>query len=210
MPKSFSVANVIEKNKLATGEAFLVLLEIILVDTTTGGVVDTIYVVNNNENITYDLNIYQAFPFDLQLSQESGGVPEISLTATDFQKILISHMNSLSGGTGSSVIVRVVNSGNLSAEPELEETFEVIDASASDYKINVKLGAENALRKNFPRGVQMRDRCRWRYKGTECGYVGAIASCDLSLQGANGCAAHDNTLNFGGYPGLKGRGVRYG
>lgn len=210
MPKSFSVANVIEKNKLATGEAFLVLLEIILVDTTTGGVVDTIYVVNNNENITYDLNIYQAFPFDLQLSQESGGVPEISLTATDFQKILISHMNSLSGGTGSSVIVRVVNSGNLSAEPELEETFEVIDASASDYKINVKLGAENALRKNFPRGVQMRDRCRWRYKGTECGYVGPIASCDLSLQGANGCAAHNNTLNFGGYPGLKGRGVRYG
>lgn len=210
MPKSFSVANVIEKNKLATGEAFLVLLEIILVDTTTGGVVDTIYVVNNNENITYDLNVYQAFPFDLQLSQESGGVPEISLTATDFQKILISHMNSLSGGTGSNVIVRVVNSGNLSAEPELEETFEVIDANASDYKINVKLGAENALRKNFPRGVQMRDRCRWRYKGAECGYVGAIASCDLSLQGANGCAAHDNTLNFGGYPGLKGRGVRYG
>ena len=210
MPKSFSVLNVIEKNKLASGEAFIVLLEVRLVDTDTGLVVDTKYVANNNENITYDLNIYQAFPFDIKLTQEVDGVPEITLSAVDFQKILISEMNKLSGGTGSTVIMRVVNSGNLSAEPELEETFDVINASANDYRISLQLGAENALRRQFPTSMQMRDRCRWRYKSTECGYSGGIGSCDLSLQGANGCAAHNNTINFGGYPGLKGRGIRYG
>lgn len=34
--------------------------------------------------------------------------------------------------------------------------------------------------------------------------------CDLSLQGLNGCAAHNNTINFGGFPGINRSNVRYG
>lgn len=210
MAKSFSVINAIEKNKLASDNSFLVLLEIQLVDTDTGLTVDTVFVANNNEDVTYDLNVYVAFPFDITLKQEAGGVPEITMTAKDFQKILTKQIGELSGATGSKVIMRVVNTGNLTAEPELEETFDVIDSSASDFSINIKLGAENALRRRFPNSMQMRDRCRWKYKSAECGYVGALASCDLTLQGANGCGVHANSVNFGGFPGLKGRGIRYG
>jgi len=210
MAKSFSVINAIEKNKLASDNSFLVLLEIQLVDTDTGLTVDTVFVANNNEDVTYDLNVYVAFPFDITLKQEAGGVPEITMTAKDFQKILTKQIGELSGATGSKVIMRVVNTGNLTAEPELEETFDVIDSSASDFSINIKLGAENALRRRFPNSMQMRDRCRRKYKSAECGYVGALASCDLTLQGANGCGVHANSVNFGGFPGLKGRGIRYG
>lgn len=210
MPKSFSIVNAVEKNKLASANAWLVLLEIQFVDTDTGLVVETKFVVNNNEDITYDSNIYVAFPFDIKLKQEAGGVPEITLSARDFQKILLSRLNLYSGATGSKVIMRIVNSANLSAEPELEENFEVLDSSANDYSINFKLGAENILARRFPNSAQMRDRCRWRYKSDDCAYVGAEPSCDLTLQGANGCAFHVNTPNFGGYPGLKGTGIRYG
>ena len=210
MAKSFSIVNAIEKNKLASANAFLVLLEIQLVDTSTGLVVDTVYVANNNEPRTYQSNVYVAFPFDIKLKQEAGGVPEVTLSAKDFQKILAGRLNALSGATGSRVILRVVNSANLTAEPELEEFFDVVDSAVTDYQINIKLGAENILRRRFPNSMQMRDRCRWRYESDECGYVGALASCDLSLQGANGCGAHANSANFGGFPGLKGRGIRYG
>ena len=106
--------------------------------------------------------------------------------------------------------MRIVNSGNLTADPELEENFEILTSSANDYGISFSLGAENILTRRFPNSVQMRDRCRWRYKSAECAYVGAEVSCDLTLQGANGCAFHVNTPNFGGYPGLKGTGIRYG
>lgn len=210
MPKGMSLANVIEKNKIASANSFLVLMEIQLVDSSTGLTVDTIFVVNNNENITYKSQLYTAFPFDLSIRQESGGVPEITLQAADYQSVLIQHLNDLSGATGSQFIMRVVNSGNLSGDAELEETLELTSSSANNFSVSLTLGAESALRKNFPTSIQMRDRCRWRYKGTECGYVGALPTCDLTLQGPNGCAAHTNTPNFGGFPGLKGRGVRYG
>jgi len=210
MAKSISIINAIEKNKLASDNSFIVLLEIQLVDSDTDQVTETMYVANNNENITYESNIYVAFPFSLTLTQESGGVPEVTMSARDFQKTLSTKMAALSGATGSIVIMRVVNSNNLAAEVELEEIFEVIDSGNTDYTINVKLGAENPLRRRFPRGVQMRDRCRWQYKSAECAYAGAELSCDLTLQGANGCAFHNNEPNFGGYPGLKGQGIRYG
>jgi len=208
--KSFSVVNAVEKNKIASANAWLVLLEVQFVDTNTGLVVETEYVVNNNEDITYDSNIYQAYPFDIKMKHEAGGVPQISLTAQDFQKILLNKMNEYSGATGSTVIMRVVNSDNLSEEPELEEIFEIIGSSANDYVVNFQLGAENILARRFPNSSQMRDRCRWRYKSDECGYVGVESSCDLTLQGANGCGFHSNAPNFGGYPGLKGTGIRYG
>ena len=210
MPTSFSILNAVEKNQLASGNAFLVLLEIQLVDSTTNQVVDTVYVVNNNEDIVYKLQTYTAFPFDLKLAKDTNGIPEVTLNATDYQKTLLTQLNNLQGATGSTVIMRVLNSGNLSAEPEMEERFDVVAANANEFKISIKLGAENPLQRRFPQMLQMRDRCRWHYKSTECGYVGAIASCDLSLQGTNGCTAHNNSHRFGGFPGLKGRGIRYG
>lgn len=210
MSKAFSVVNAIEKNKIASANAWFVLLEIQFVDATTGLVAETVYVANNNENVTYDSNTYVTYPFDIKMKHEAGGVPEISLTAKDFQKILLDKMNAYSGATGSTVIMRVVNSANLSAEPELEEYFEIINSSANDYTVSFQLGAENVLARRFPNSSQMRDRCRWRYKSDECGYVGVEVSCDLTLQGDNGCAFHNNSLNFGGYPGLRGTGLRYG
>lgn len=208
MPKSMSVASAIEKNKIASGNTFLLLLEIQLVNADTGLNVDTIYVVNNNENVVYDLNTYVAYPFDLELKQESGGMPQITLTAIDYQKVLLGHLNSLSGASGSMVIMRIVNSGDLSAEPEIEERFNILTAQSNNFAISLTLGAENYLRRNFPTRNQMQDRCRWRYKSSECGYVGAMGTCDLSLQGANGCTAHGNELRFGGFPGLVQRGMR--
>jgi phage-related protein len=210
MPTSFSILNAIEKNQLASGNAFLVLLEIQLVDSTTNQIVDTVYVVNNNEDVVYKLQTYTAFPFDVQLSKDANGIPEVTLNATDYQKTLLTQLNALQGATGSIVIMRVVNSGNLSADPEMEEWFDVVGSNANDFKISIKLGAENPLQRRFPAMLQMRDRCRWHYKSAECGYTGPITSCSLTLQGANGCSVHNNSIRYGGFPGLKGRGIRYG
>jgi hypothetical protein len=30
-----------------------------------------------------------------------------------------------------------------------------------------------------------------------------MATCDYTLDGANGCRAHDNEINFGAFPALK-------
>ena len=105
--------------------------------------------------------------------------------------------------------MHVVNAGALTQGPEITEYFEVITASAENFRCSFGLGADSEVMKTFPRRRQTKDFCQWRYKGKQCGYTGALATCDLTLQGPNGCAAHNNTIRFGGYPGLNSNGLRY-
>lgn len=209
MANAISLTSAVDKDQLASGVAWLVLLEIQVVND-DGQTVTTLYVAHNNEDVVYKSQTYVAYPFEITVRAEAGAVPSVTLDAVDYEGVLTQHMKDYDGMTGSVVILRVVNSANLAGEPELEESFTVIGSSEKDFKINFSLGAENALRLAFPRSRQMRDRCRWRYKGVECAYAGALGTCDLTLDGPNGCEVHSNEANFGGFPGLVSRGVRVG
>lgn len=208
--RALSVASIIEKNKLASGVPFVLLAKIEIFDSTSQTFVETVYVANNTESVVFAGQTYVAFPFTIELRYEAGAIPDISMSAVDFQKVLLGKLNAYGGATGSRVTIVIANTGNLSAGAEIEEVFEVTSASASEWKITLRLGAESVISRQFPARTQMKDRCSWRYKSAECGYTGGLASCDLSLQGANGCAAHNNTINFGGFPAIQNRGIRYG
>jgi phage-related protein len=208
--RAVSVTTILEKNKLASGVAFVVLAKIEIYDPATAAYVETTYIANNTENISFGGQTYVAFPFKIDLKYEAGAIPEITMTAMDFQGVLLSKLNTYAGATGSRVTITVVNTANLAQGPEIEEVFEVVGTSANEWVITIRLGAESVLSRQFPGRTQMKDRCSWRYKSAECGYIGSMPSCDLSLQGANGCAAHNNTVNFGGFPGIQNRGLRYG
>lgn len=210
MSNSLSIATAIEKSKVASTTPFVALAEIQLMNTPTQQFVDTVFVANNDEEIVYQGETYVAFPFNLNLKQEAGATPEITLTATDLNRVLATKLEQYGGASGSLVIMRIVNTANLAQAAELEEIFEVLETAEANYQITAKMGIESALRRTFPRRTQMRDRCSWRYRSAECGYTGPMPTCDLSLQGPNGCAAHANAINFGGYPGLISRGVRLG
>jgi phage-related protein len=208
MARNLTVATVLEKNALASGTPFLVLLDVVVIDPLTGNEVEHMYLANNNEDFDYGGNTYVAIPFTIGLKQESGTQPTVTLSITDYTNVIQQKVQQYQGAVGFTVVVMVVNS-DLPAPPEVSETFEVIGSSSAEYVVNFTLGAESALTKAFPKRRQMRDFCAWRYKGGECKYEGAMESCDLSLNGPNGCDAHNNTINFGGYPGITG-GARYG
>lgn len=207
---TLSIVTAVEKAQIASGNAFVVLAEIQLMNTATQEIVETIFVANNNEDLVYRGETYFAFPFELSLKQEAGAAPEITLTAMDLKKVLLNKLQQYGGASGSILVMRIVNTGNLTQPPEIEETFEVTETAANNYSISAKLGIDTALRRQFPRRRQLRDRCAWRYRGVECGYTGALPTCDLSLGGTNGCNAHNNGLKFGGFPGLISRGIRFG
>lgn len=90
------------------------------------------------------------------------------------------------------------------AQAEIVDTeyFKVVGAAVKGNIVTWTLGDDNPLASPFPRRRQLMDRCSWRYKSNNCGYAGGMSSCDLTLNGSNGCAAHDNDLNFGGFPGI--------
>ena len=209
MSRALSVATVLEKSKLASNVAFLVLLDIEVINPTTGLLVEHLYLCNNSEEFPYQGHTYLPFVFDIGLKQESGAQPEISLTANDFNGIIQAKMQLYGGGVGFNVTVMVVNTANTTQPPEVVEYFEVIGASSTNYQVAFQLGVETALGKPFPRRRQMRDFCAWRFKDANCKYAGGDLTCDLTLNGTNGCSSKGNVVNFGGYPGIT-AGAKYG
>ena len=208
--KSLSVASVLEKNRLDSDVPFLVALDNEVVDPDTGTVEEILYLVLNDSEITFNGNPYQPTKFDITFSAEAATSSGVNLTISDMSGAIQARMEEYGGGIGFNVTMYVINGGALDQPPEIEEFFQVVGASAKNYRCSFALGADNETLKTFPRRRQTKDFCQWRYKDpTTCRYAGTLPTCDLSLQGANGCATHGNTINFGAYPGLNSNGFRY-
>lgn len=209
MSTSLSIATVIEKNRLSSDVPFLLLIDVEVVDPESGVVVTVLHIARNPEDIVYAGNTYEKGTFDVSFSTTSGEVPQVTLSVNDYTQALQFYMEGFGGGVGSNVTLYVVNGGALDKPPEVMEFFQITGATAQDYVQQFQLGAENTLARTFPARRQNKDFCAWRYKSADCGYTGLLATCDLTLQGANGCAAHANAINFGGCPGLNTNDQRY-
>lgn len=202
MANFLSVGSVIEKNKLFSNKPFLNLIEIDVTDPHTCQFIETLYFVNNKENIEYQGHTYLATSFELEVKKTADEAPTLSLTFYDATRAVEAAIQEYKGATGFKVRVIFVNTGALDQPPEVSEEFEILYTSNSNYAINVTLGAENPLDKRCPRRYCYREVCSWLYKSEHCGYKGDLETCDYTLSGSNGCRAHNNTKNYGGFPGI--------
>ena len=210
MPTRVStVGQAIERNQIASENPYIILLRIDVRDTQNQHV-EYLYLARNTENVTYQskadaaASIYEAANFEINVKEEAGEIPQVSVAANDVSGIVRSRMEGYRGGVGFKVRVTIINAGALDSPADIEEEFEVVSANApAGFKVSFTLGAENPLAMRFPRHIQFRDRCLWTYKGQRCKYAGALGSCDYTLDGPNGCRTHDNVSNFGGAPSLR-------
>lgn len=210
MSRSLSVATVIEKNRLSSDVAFVVLADIEFVDPATGVVAETAHFARNSEDVVFNGITYVAGHFDIEFRQEQGTQPTVNIVVRDLSRGLQAKMQQYGGGVGFNVTIIVANTAQLDKPAEVVENFQVTGASANNYIVTFQLGVENAVMQTFPRRRQTKDFCQWRYKDPDtCGYSGGLTTCDLTLQGPNGCAAHSNTPNFGAFPGINSNGAVY-
>lgn len=211
MPQNLSLASALEKNRLDSDVALLIALDIEVVDPNTGVVAEVLHFVRNNEEVVFQGVPYVAAHFDISFDSESGSQANVMLSITDYTQAVQARMEQYGGGVGFNVTMMLINSAALGDPPDVVEFFQVLAASAAEYRVEFGLGAENEILKTFPRRMQRRDICGWRYKDPDtCRYSGPMASCDLSLTGTNGCRAHSNSPNFGGFAGLNANNLRYG
>ncbi len=198
---SISLVTAADKNKLASDKVFLVALKIDIKNQ-DGDLMETLRVVNNNEDIVFAGETYVAYPFNININYEAGSQPTVSLTAQDVTRALMQRMQTYSGAIGSRVTLFAIHEDNLAGPADFSHVFDVISASSNDYTVSWTLGANNLLDVKFPSRRQRRDRCAWTYKDANCGYTGALTTCSYTLSEANGCEAHGNESSFGGFPGL--------
>nr|DAM88899.1 MAG TPA: minor tail protein L [Caudoviricetes sp.] len=189
-----------EKNKLSTDSSFIPLLEIKLPN-------NSARICYNTEDVTWNGELYQAFPFEIgEVREETDGSdPNVTLTVDNTSQALQYMVEESRGGNGFPVIIRVVNSENLDApEPELEEYFVVTKTEITQESITFTLGNEYSSRTRRPLNRYMKNNCPFRYKGIRCGCTSAEASCNHTL---TDCRARSNSERFGGFQGIDQKGV---
>lgn len=199
---SLSDVALLEKNKISSDGVWLILLEVILSET------DNIRLVANNEDIVWNGNTYIAFPFDIgKVSENAKGEStnlEIRICNVDNQ--VLGHVAAVKGGAGSEVVLRVVHSKHLDlTTPELEERFIVEDTRYNEQNVTFVLGTEFSLKRTFPRLTYQKDSCPFKYKSIECGATSSQTACDGTLKQ---CRERNNSIRFGGEPGLLAGGSR--
>ena len=194
---SLSAISKAEKNKLSTDSCFLILLEIRLQN--------TVYICYNNEDITWGGHTYIAFPFEIgEVTEDETADPNVSLKVSNVARGMQWYVEDSGGGVGTEVILRVVNSLNLNGAADLEEYFVVTACKIDEQWIDFTLGNGYSAKTRRPIDRYMKNNCPFKYKGIRCGYNGNLTTCQHTLAD---CRAHNNSVRFGGFPGIDQKGV---
>lgn len=193
-----------EKNAIADAGAWLELVELTL----SGDSVPALRLVNNTESVTWNGQTYEAYPFRREPIEDERGAnaPLIRFSVSNVGGIVQSFLDTNSGCRGATVRLMLVHSELLDlTTPEVTLDFEVLSAAADALWGTFELGAQSPIGRRFPRARLLKNFCRWKFKGTECGYAGATATCNKTLAACRAMNGGSNAARFGGFPGI-GRG----
>jgi phage-related protein len=204
VPTHISIGTAIDKSRLASNVTYIDLLEVDIMNRTNWTVIDTLRFAHNSENYVFRGQTYVRASFTFDISRGKGELPQITIEVVDVAQVLQAMLQEHQGGTDFPMRLLMVASTNTAA-PELEERFTILSARASSdhHIVSLELGAENPLLLRFPTRLTSRRRCTFSYRDADCGYTGPMPSCDYSRDGPNGCKAHNNIANFGGFSGIR-------
>lgn len=193
--RTLSTAALIEKNKIAGSGAWLVLLEIQLTE--------TIRLVGNNEDILWDSQTWQAFPFELDTIGETGKgeIPAVAVKVSNITGEIQTKLEAADGANGTPVIIRVINTeASTSTECELELAF-VLDSTSYDEKqITFRLTGANCLTRRVPPRRYLKNFCPFIYGGIQCGVsAGTLAAYPTCGRTIADCLTRSNDARFGGF-----------
>lgn len=195
---SLTLAQIIEKNKLMSDGAWLILAEIIL---NSGA--EVVRIVRNTENITWDEETWIAYPFSIDLieSGSAGEIPKLTITASNVSGILQNMIAPYSGGVDAEVIIRVVHSSHLDESAYMQESYSVTKVTYNAEEIVFSLGIDISLNKRVPEKRYLKDHCPFRYGDTNCGVsestITSFPTCNKTF---SDCIERVNQKRYGGFP----------
>lgn len=196
--RTLSTAALIEKNKASTSSAWIVLLEIQLDS-------GTIRLAGNNEDLTWNSQTWQAFPFEIDTVAETGKgeIPAMSVKVSNVTGEIQELLEAVDGGSGTPVIIRVINTAaSTGTESEFELALILDRVDYDEQTLNFFLTGNNCLTRRVPRARVLKNFCRFslNYGGVECGASAATVSTYPTCNGTyDQCVERSNAARFGGF-----------
>jgi len=124
-----------------------------------------------------------------------GKIPSVSMTVQNVTLSMTAFLKSHNGLIGETVRIALVKKTDLpNGTPILDDKFEIQSSRVTEGAVTFTLGQYSLYRVGFPNRRINRVYCAHEYAGAACGYdatrAGAIATCDKTRDGANGCQVH--------------------
>ena len=198
----------VEKNKLNTDSSFLCLLDI-----TIPSVAETVRIVNNNEDITWNSENYQAFPFDIDEISESANaeLSQFSIKVGNANNIVGQYVRQYEayikefGFQAITCTLYVVNTKDLdNTEPIYSTNLILSSSNVTAIEVTFTVSARDLFRVRTPLHRMFPNSCRFAFKSTQCGYIGSENNCDKTLFS---CQGYGNSDRYGGFPTITNEGV---
>lgn len=190
-----SMAAILEKNRIASDNVWLILLEVQCPDG------EVIRLCSDTQDQIWNGELWTAFPFVVDsVKQNKTEVPQVPVRIGNQTRAIERFVEHYGGLVGCTVVLRVVMSKHLEITvPEIEETFTVQTTSSNEEWVTFNLGGSLPVMLRYPFRRILKDWCPLKYKGIECGATSSQPDCPHTL---NGCRERNNSTRFGGEPGM--------
>lgn len=197
-----------EKNKLNSNSVWLTMLEI-----TIPSVPETLRIVNNNEDVTWNSKTWLKFPFELdEISQSSNAeISQFQIKVGNVKNIIGQYIRQydafvkVNGFTAITVVLYIVNSKDLANLTAVYSTNLILTTSSLNHlEVSFTVSARDLYRARTPQTRMFPNSCRFKFKSTLCGYTGAETSCNKTL---SRCRQLLNSKRYGGFPSIGNQGV---
>lgn len=179
----------------------------------TASATSVVYLTNQAETITLGSDVYQPYPMTQGSIEQTneGEVTTVTLTMSNVTRKLSTFIETGAGLANMPVTLSLAKRDDLASGAALVFDFTVGNVTLTRASATLTLESPNFFQRVSPRDTVSRDRCRWRFKGKECGYVGTLSTCDKSLPTCilRGDDERDSGLTrnhpqrFGGFPGIE-------
>jgi phage-related protein len=179
--KSIDPVIIAEKNRLASGGAFILLLEI----TIPGAPPTVLRFAQAQSDVEWPIGgeTYTRIGMLIGDMRESSrnNLPSLPIRISNVQRSLEAYVNDLRQ-RGVLVRMMLVHSEHLDlADPIDEWTFSINRITSDENYISFELGAPNPFLIRFPRDRYVPDFCRHRFRGIPCGFTGADITEEITF-----------------------------
>ncbi len=197
-----------EKNQLNSNSVWLSMLEINIPSVT-----ETLRIVNNNEDITWKGFTWLKFPFELdEISQSANAeTSQFQIKVGNVKNIIGQYIRQYdayvktNGFEAITVVLYIVNSKDLAnINPVYTTNLILTTSNLNHLEVSFTVSARDLFRARTPQTRMFPNSCRFKFKSTLCGYIGAVSSCDKSL---SRCRQLLNSKRYGGFPAIGNQGV---
>lgn len=201
MPLLFSSAGLIEKNKLANDQPWIVLFEIQLPDGTSA------YLAKNNDVVGWNSITWEPIPVLLSdNSQDMKSMSTFTVQVSNVSGAVQAYLEEYNGLVDSVIIIRLVHAAHLdNTVPEIEESFNVQSTSYDEQWVTFTLGSDFWMYYRALADRYLPDFCCWKYSQIKCGVKASVLAlyptCCHTLAD---CKLRNNAVRFGGAPGMGG------